>query len=267
MINPGEGDLMGAIVGKRSMKVAVWVKVSAFLLFSQVMMSCGTDNVLEKYDTESRDDLAKKALNSQDYDTAIEIYTELIASEPEGYFRYPLLSAAQAGKAGINILEIVKEKFASSGGTGGVLDSIGAYIPSNPTSEQVDNIKAAVATLERMPPAHRSEKTGFDECNYCSGAAFQYNLYLGSSSVMVMKKYTKKDDKGKVNREQLNEMTDEEVEYILDNLDEIAASSGESESSSNMGASVGAVLEEIKSSPGESDKEKLIAYIEKSESS
>lgn len=228
------------------------------------MVRCGTDNLAEPYTEETTEDKARKALNIEDFDEAIKLFTQVIQEEPEKYSLYPLLSTSYAGKAGINILDIVKEQFSGGEGLGGggVLDSIGKYVPEDPTQTQLDDIQSAVARLEAMPAEHRKSD---GEYEYSSGAAFQYSLYLGASTVMLMNKHTKRDASGSVDEERLEEMTEEEVDYIFENLDEIVASSPDSGAGEALGEGVDNLLDQIKALPGDSNKEKLLSYIAQNE--
>src|SRR5687768_15328272 len=54
---------------------------------------------------------ARQALNDGDYDTAVTLFTELVAEEPDDYQLRAVLGAAYAARAGFDILSVVKANF------------------------------------------------------------------------------------------------------------------------------------------------------------
>lgn len=235
------------------------------LWFIYLLASCGDANLAESSTENTPDEIARLALEAKDWDQCIVLYGALIADDPTGYQRYPLISTCYAGRAGIDLLNIVRAQVVQGGqqeeGQGGdVFESIGQYVPQDPTDQQLADINEAVSRLEQMPLEHRAKDGAYP---YSSEAAFQFDLYLGASSSMFVNKYREVDAEGNVDRERLEEMSDEEVDDLFNNLDSIVeANEAENE---GLGENVEATVSEINQMEGATQREKLINYLAQTE--
>ncbi len=205
-----------------------------FILFFLLLSACGTQNMAASYTDDTPDERAKRALDEGRYDEAIEIYETLIEGAPESYERYPLLSAAYAGKAGVDIVSIVKAQLEDSSGSGSVFEMMGSFVPADPSDDELAAIQLSIATLEAMPSDHRSDGS----FEYSLGAAFQLTLYLAASSAMVLNQFTTAE--GSFTPESLADMSDADVDAIISNLDSIIASQASGAAQEALAVLVGA---------------------------
>jgi hypothetical protein len=219
---------------------------------------CDTENRLARYSELTPEDKAKQALDRKDYDEAIRLYGEILAGNGARYDLYPLLAVAEAGKAGVSVLDMVRSQISAQGGGGDILSSLSQFVPANPTDEQINYLSLAVDQLKSLPEANRTDVVVYP---YAASAAFQLQLYLGAHSIMVMSKYKTTTLEGKVDRQRLEEMKDEEVSSILNNLKSMTEYAPETVDGQVVSAKVDEVLSKIDTMPGETTKEKLLNYI------
>ena len=225
-----------------------------------LLCGCSTDNLADSYFEKSRDAEAKLLLEDEKFDEAITLYHKLVNEEPLEYSRFPLYSAAYAGRAGVSVFGLVKEQFSNTRGGQGVLDTVGGYIPESPTDSQIEDISRAIGILGSLPIEHRSVGSSYE---YAAGAAFQYTLYLSASSVMIINKYKSFTASNSIDRVKLEEISDQEVDYILDNFTQVISSSPDTSSGKILSDSVSAVLNAVNATDGSSRKEKLLNYLER----
>ena len=206
------------------------------------------------------DEQAQAKLNSGDYDGAISQLNDLIAAEPETYSRLPILAAAYAARAGLNILTVAKSQF-SAGGS--LLDVFAAFIPTPKTvgaaayKTHVADMQAAVASLKRIPAALVATTSASD---YASSATLQQTIYTAAYSVMFLNQFAVSPDTGKLDAAQLSTMTESDANAILTNF----ADTGQIPAlGANAGvqAQVAATLTKINAEPGATSKEKIAAFV------
>lgn len=225
------------------------------VLLLWLVVSCGTNNLASPYAEDTPDEKAKKALDEGRYDDAIATYEELISADPEGYQRYALLSAAYAGKAGIDIVNILKAQLGGASSGGSVFELVGSFVPAVPSEEQLNAIQSAITTLEAMPLEHRSAGT----YEYSDGAAFQLSLFLAASSVMVLNQFALPT--GKFSPDSLADMSDAEVDAVLNNLNAIIATQASGEDQNALQAKAQRTLDGINSQDGSTSRERLVQYL------
>lgn len=229
-----------------------------FVLVLASVVTCSTKNAATSYTTDTAEEKARKALDSEDYSTAIEEYEKIVEADATRYDLYPLLAAAHAGAAGIDLVNIVKAQFGSESGGGNLFDQLGNYVPSEPTDDQLTSIRAAVNILKSMPEVERDPGSDKD---YASAAAFQLTLYLAVSSAMNINKFVVRTDTGTMDPEKLENMTDEDVEAILGNLEDIVLTQTGGQANEALSQQVDNTLAAINNQPGATQKEKLISYL------
>ncbi|MDQ3234580.1 MAG: hypothetical protein M3Q07_22480 [Pseudobdellovibrionaceae bacterium] len=222
------------------------------LILLWALHGCDTGSHAEPYASLTRDEEARAALDALDYETAVEIYKELIEAEPESYERYRYLSAAYAAAAGFDIIEVAKSDV--SGASGSLLDALGTFLPADPSAEQLESIGLAKDILLSIPAELRSKDN--TEVEYASGAATQLEFYQSAYSIMYINRFAQVTPTGTLDPERLESMTDEDVTNILANFSQVAATGGE-----GVPAAAEKVLVQIDQQEGATQKEKLINFL------
>lgn len=246
---------------------------SVFLLCLLVLLmsACADTNFAESYTENTPEEEARIKLEEKDYDGAITAYEALIAENPTEYKYYPLLATAYAANAGVKIIDMVQAQIDSGGSGGaGIFDTMGTFVPDDPTDAQMTSLNTAIDWLESMPTDHRSDAGLYE---YSAEASLSLTLYLAASSSMLLKRYQPpevtnaegEEEPAEFTREDLEEMSDEEVDALLDNLDTIAAQDSSTEANQAVEAQVEATLESIEAQEGATQKEKLINYLASTE--
>lgn len=213
--------------------------------------SCGTGTKAGPYATLTKEEQARDALDQLDYERAVTLYKELVEADPENYELYRYLAAAYAALAGFDIIEVAKS---DPGASGSLLDTLGSFLPADPTTEQLEAIGLAKDTLLSIPAELRSKDN--TEVEYASGAAVQLEFYQTAYSIMYINRFAKVTPTGELDPEALESMTDEDVTNILNNFAQVAATGGE-----GVPAAAQAVLQQIQQQEGVTDKEKLINFL------
>lgn len=238
------------------------------LLLILLIHSCGNKSVVDcdtptsgvPCSARSKDDDARIALNKGDLTTAVAILKELVAGDPTGYQRYPLLSAALAGKSGFDIFNVVKGNF---GGNSSLVQTLGAFLPT-PASKgaayatSLTDMNDAVQTLLAVPAALRSDIAAD---KFAASCALQLTLYQAAYSLMLINQFTYSS--AGYDPSQLSKMTAADAALILKNL--LAAgsvASGASGEAAN--AAVTKAYASIQAQPGSTDEEKIAAYVKAS---
>lgn len=214
-------------------------------------LGCDTASKATAYASLTKEEEAREALDALDYETAIELYKELIEAEPETYVRYRYLAAAYAASAGFDIIEVAKSDI---GGSGSLLDALGSFIPADPSTEQLEHMGLAKDTLMSIPAELRSKDN--TEVAYASGAAVQLEFYQSAYSIMYINRFAQVTPEGTLDPARLETMTDEDVSNILNNFSEVAASGGE-----GVPAAAQTVLNQIDQQEGATQKEKLVNFL------
>jgi hypothetical protein len=203
---------------------------------------------------------AENDLNAGDYDDAITLLTESISDDPTDYTQYPLLSAAYAARAGLDILNIASANFS---GSGGLVDALTSFIPgpaqtgaaAYPT--HVADMKSAVDVLHEIPAANLADTSGD---KYAASAVLQLTLYQSAYAIMFLNQFAISATTGQIDLKQLSTMSESDAETVIENL----AAAGQIPGVSNNAAlqtQVQSALSQINSEPGTTQKDKLDAFI------
>jgi hypothetical protein len=214
----------------------------------------------------TQEEKARAALKDGDFTTAINELEDVIAGDPEAYGLLPLLAAAYAGRAGLEILNIASAQFKAESN---VLDQFSAFIPgpAEVGEEQyktnVTDMKAAVTTLLLIP---EENITGLSAEDYGTTVTLQRTLYLSSYSAMLINQLAYSASTGSIDPAKLATMSEDEALEVISALSDAAltqATNGDPQ----LKASLDAALAAIDAQPGDSKKEKLAAYISASKGS
>ncbi len=234
------------------------MKKIIFLMALSLFWGCSTKNAASSYTADTDEEKARKALDQEDYAGAIDGYGKIVEGDPTRYDLYPLLAAAYAGAAGIDLVNIVKARFGVDASTN-LFDQLNSFVPAAPTDDQLVSIRASVNLLKSMPEVERDPAQNSKD--YASASAFQLTLYLAVSSAMNINKFVVKTDTGAVDQAKLESMTDADVEAILGNLEDIVVTQTGGKASEALSTQVNTTLEAINSQPGATQKEKLVSYL------
>jgi len=207
--------------------------------------ACG-NNVAEKVVPLPDEVEAQSAMNANDYDTAISIYTSLISEDPDEYRYYVAISAAYAARAGIDIINLANYRINDNSP---VFDQLLNFVPRNPTSLQLTDIEQSVEILLQVPE-------GLEDPQINSSANTQIALYGAAHATMLLASFYKFTITGQLDPETLDNMSEADAEKILAAL-EIAASSGDTSTSSTLAKTI-ATIEEA---PGSSSADKLKTFL------
>jgi tetratricopeptide (TPR) repeat protein len=222
------------------------------LFFTLALFGCDTASKAKPYAALTQEEKAREALDAQDYETAIELFQELVEGEPEEYERYRYLAAAYAASAGFDIIEVAKGDM--GGGSGSLLDTLGSFLPADPTPEQLERMELAKDTLLAIPAELRSKDN--TEVAYSSGAAVQLEFYQSAYTIMYINRFAQVTPEGQLDPARLESMSDEDVTNILSNFSQVAAAGGE-----GVPAAAQNVLSQIDQQEGATQREKLINYL------
>ena len=245
---------------RRSGFVRLVLLASFFFCSSGTLLnlsSCSTENQAEPYEEETTEEKAKKALEAKQFDAAIEHYEALLISDPERYDFVTLLASAYAGRAGIDLVSLLKNSLSKSEGSD-VLGQVAAFVPSSPTESQMLDTDTAIVRLRAIPEALRDPSAKED---YAVSANLQLVLYATAAAAMTLNQLAAKLSTGDFDPDKLSAMSEAQVDAILNNL-LTAAQAGASGSAQAAGQGAQAVLTQVANQPGETNKEKLINYLQ-----
>ncbi len=233
------------------------VLLSAFLLLSHSVSSCSSKSQATPYVELTTEEKARRSLEARDFAAAIEEYRSLLEADPENYEIFPYLATAYAGLAGFELIEAVKSTI-NNGGSTSLLDAMSTFLPADPSKEQIAAMAEAKATLLNMPAELRDKENS--EVSYAASAGIQLEFYQTAYAIMYLNQFTQLDTTGTIDQARLESMSDEDVDVILGNLAEVAAtgSGGVPEGASN-------ILAKVDEQEGGSRREKLIKYLKPAE--
>lgn len=233
-----------------------------------LLSNCGAKNIADcdqptagvPCAARTKDEDARIALDKGDLETAVKLLKELVEANPSDYSRYPLLSAALAGRAGFDIFNVLRGNFGSNTS---LLQTMGEFLPT-PTSKgdayasSLTDMSDAVSTLLSIPAALRAEIT---TDKYASSCALQITLYQSAYSIMLINQFAY--SASGYDPTKLATMTAADAELILKNL--LAAgtvTTGQNGEAAN--AAVAKAYAAIQAQPGETDQEKIASYVQSS---
>jgi hypothetical protein len=233
--------------------------ITKFLIVVSIALAgCGTKNLFDcdgglaksKCVKRTKDEDARIALDSGDMTTAVTLLKELVDGDPTNYQRYPLLAAANAGKSGFDILNIVTADF---GGSTSLLTTMSSFLPTPVTrgslyDQSLLDMDAGVKILISIPADLRST-TSSDK--YSTSAVIQLTLYQAAYGIMLLNKFTYSTTA--YDPSLLANMTAADAVKILTALAGAAGSAG-------AGPSATAAIAAIQSQSGSTDQERIAAW-------
>ena len=228
-------------------------RVLLLLVLTQIM-ACDTASKAEPYAELTPEESARIALDAKDFPEAIRIYKDLIAAAPEDYESYRFLATAYAEQGGFDIVEAILGTLSES--SSNPLDNLSKFLPAEPTAEQIESLGLAKDTLLLLPVEHRS--FGHPEIATSSSAAQQLQFYQSAYSLIYLKQFTQVTETGSLDPARLEEMTDADVDTILNNFEAIA----ETEGGGAVAEGVEEFISQLDAAPGGTRREKLLAYLE-----
>jgi hypothetical protein len=229
-----------------------WFMLGLVLVFP--LQGCNTESKAKPYVEYTVEEKARIALDGKDYPEAIRLYKEVIAAHPEDYENYRFLSAAYAEQGGFDIVSAISGTIGSTGGN--LMDTLSSFLPEDPSQAQIDSLGLATETLMLLPAEYRSYENPDIESS--SSAAQQLQFYQTAYSLIYIKKFTKVTEAGAIDVAKLEEMTDADVDNILNNLDAIAETHG----AGIIAEGVDSFISQLDAAPGGTRREKLLAYLE-----
>lgn len=230
------------------------MKHLVLLLVLSHITACDTASKAEPYAEHTPEETARIALDAKDFPEAIRLYKDLIAGAPENYENYRFLATAYAEEGGFDIVEAISGTLSES--SGNMLDSLSAFLPADPTAEQVASLGLAKDTLLLLPAEHRSFE--HPEIETSSSAAQQLQFYQSAYSLIYLKQFTQVTETGALDPARLEEMTDADVDNILNNFEAIA----EAEGGGAVAEGVEEFISQLDAAPGGTRREKLLAYLD-----
>lgn len=243
-----------------------------FHSFLMTVTSCGSGNIFDcasplsyvKCEPASPLEEAQKALNTNQSDRAIELLEQYQLDHPGDYSYYPLLAAAYAQKAGIDIFKMLDVGDEGEGGEPGetntFLDTIGAFLPT-PSDMSADAYQLSLtflalanSTLEAMPEEQREDAATYP---YAASAKFQLSLYTSAYGVMFLNQFVLPDldNPGEIDLETLSNLSAADAAIIIDSFTQAAGAGGP------LSAGAQNILTQIENSPGDTTEEKIQAYV------
>lgn len=233
-------------------------RCAVLLAIAAMVVHCGTKNQAEPYEEKTNEEKAKQALDAREYDDAITLYEELIVAEPERYDLVTLLSSAYAGRAGIDIVSLLKNSISGSSDND-VLGQVATFVPTEPNDAQLRDTSAAIARLRAIPLAERDPSSTKPAA---ISANLQLVLYATASAAMTLNQVAAKiPDTGSFDPEKLQNMSDAQVDAILNSL-ATAAEAGTLGTGQAAGQGAQDILNKVAEQPGATNKEKLINYLQ-----
>lgn len=224
--------------------------------FAWSLLACGSENIASSSAEPTSEQRAQQLMNDGDYAGAIEILAPLVADEPEVYGRMPLLAAAYAGAAGIDLFAVLESQIGSSG-EGSIFNQVFQFLPAEIGSDNLDRMELSIATLEAIPANQRGSE---GDPEFGESAEFQLVLYQSLYSTMLLGQYVDVDLDGSLNPSDLDSMSDAEVAALFDSLEQ-ASQNGTSGQSAEVSGQADQTLADIGASEGSSDRERLQNYL------
>jgi hypothetical protein len=244
-----------------------------FLVLMLTMSACGSKDYAEcsaqsgikaKYcSSQTADEQAVLAMDSDDLDTAETLLEQLIQENPLDYFRYPRLSAVYAAQAGFDLLKFGQENSTTQIQGSSLTQTLGSFLPVATSTNQVAftqslaKMNAAKDLLLKMPVNQRTQGYSF----YGTSAELQLIIYEAASSLMLLSKFTipSVEGNGKIDPKVLNSITAADATTIINNLQQAAVLAEQNQP--QIKSQIDQVVTQINNSSGSDEREKLIQYL------
>lgn len=219
---------------------------------------CGLKKPGVPCDDVAKSDQARIALDEGRYADAVALFEEYIAENPGDFNSHPLLSAAYAGLAGIDIFGIVSGSLSSGGQSQNLIESLGEFLPTPASAgasfdQNLLDVKSSVNVLKAIPASLRQNTDGGP---YATSAALQLVLYEASHAIMLINKYSYTAQG--LDPSKLSTMTEEDAKAIIDSL--LSAGSVSVGDSTVTQDAVNEAYASIQSEPGGTLQEKIASY-------
>ncbi|NBW80255.1 tetratricopeptide repeat protein [bacterium] len=211
------------------------------------LSGCGSGNVFSGVVKRSDSDKAQAALESGDFDSAIDSLNSYLKDHPDDASARSMLANAYLKKSGVDLLKIGTS---ISSGTQGQSNwsTISGALPAG-TSENVANVEAAVAALSSIPASQRT-----DEQNY------QLAVAQTTLAVTVAKKVAG-DGTGQLTTEKIDQMSDTDALTIYNALKGSKDATGAMTTPDSSLSKVGSITDGIDSQSGTTDADRLRNYL------
>lgn len=211
----------------------------------------------------SPDERAVLAFNEGDYALAQSLLEELIAAEPDQFFRYPRLAAVYSVQGGFDLFDLANIK-GGGDSNGGFFGSVSEFLPTpDPENlpdfkDKVTKIGQAVHLLEAIPADNRTVGSTF----YAASASLQLTLYQTAYSIMYLNQFAVPVTAGstQIDPERLSSLTIEDAKIILNNLG--AAAKNAETTDPATAAKITGIVAAINSQDGGDSRQNLIAFMQ-----
>ncbi|MFZ9519846.1 MAG: tetratricopeptide repeat protein [Silvanigrellaceae bacterium] len=211
------------------------------------LSGCGSGNVFSGVVKRSDSDKAQAALESGDYDAAIESLNAYLRDNPGDASARAMLANAYLKKSGVDLLKI-GTSFSSGDQNASTWTMVSGALPSG-TAENVANVQAAVDALSSIPPEQRT-----DEQNY------QLAVAQTTLAVTVAKKVAG-DDSGQLTTEKIDQMSDSDALTIYNALKGSKDATGAMSTPDSSLSKVGSITDGIDSQSGATEAERLRNFL------
>jgi tetratricopeptide (TPR) repeat protein len=195
-------------------------------------------------------DKGRAALESGDYDEAIDYLEDYLKKHPNDAKARSMLATAYLKKSGIDELQLASKITAAADKGSNDWQSIVGVMPAG-TEKNIENLQSAVDALSAIPESKRT-------------SAQNYQLAVASASlaVAVIKKNTS-DESGTYTPtdENIDAISEEDATTIMSSIATTSSASTAAGSSSSGLSKLSGINTEIQAQTGESDREKLQAFL------
>lgn len=209
------------------------------------------------YESPTVEQEAEALMNDGDYNGAIALLEPVVAGDPEGHARKPLLAAAYAASIGVDLIGILKKALTSdSGESTSVFEQIASFLPEDSDEDDLATLKKAVTILESIP----EDQLGTDgDPKYGISAEFQLVLYRTIYATLLLEVLVGISEN--IDLDRIRNLSDAEILEILNSLAG-AAGTGNSAAAEALSENAAETLAAIRSSEGSTDQERLANYME-----
>jgi hypothetical protein len=150
------------------------------------------------------------------YDQAAEIMAKLVVFYPDEYERFGRLAASYAGAAGVELASFLKAMSQSSGG----IFEMGKETLSSPTDSSYEadkeNLKLAVTWIDKKISDEGKQTTS-------TGDSLQATVYRMAETLVIANGFLVKSADGTWDQAAIDNLSPDDVDAIINNLDTIAA--------------------------------------------
>jgi len=219
-----------------------------------LLNGCGTDNIAKPYTPLTTEEKAREALRDENYTEAIELFQAAIEEDPENYQLFRYLATAIAVVSGFDLFEFFSNQI--RGGEADLSANIRQSLPSDPSLEQLNLLNQSIGILLSIPVSYRDPAISSGAAT--KSIAIQIAIYQTGYSLMYLNRFNQKKSDGSLDRQRLESMSDEDAEAIMSSLRSVV----ESSANPALSADVNKIINEMEAQDGDSQRDRLIQYIE-----